>query len=246
MKTLAPWSSLRRSWIHIQLPGFRSGPAYQTYESSPFDELPPIPIQLDEDCNWLMKYGTVRAEAGLHRYERNLHPEDVVPLAQQANLPLPASFIRFMTSAELQSRLRSCTDCYLDPGERIVETTGALSGRLIHFLSDFQYCAHWYLHLLPDGSHAVLTSQDPYCYLAETSEWIENPACRLERINLDGLDFAYCARSFSEFLYRFWIENEIWYALTEKSMPLSLQPLELEYVRHYSSDTRAQADSLGE
>jgi hypothetical protein len=46
---------------------------------------------------------------------------------------------------------------------------------------------------------------------------MENPACRLERIDLNGLEFAYCAPSFSEFLYRFWIENEIWHALQHES-----------------------------
>ena len=59
-------------------------------------------------------------------------------LATQSNLALPHSFRRFMISQDLQSRVCSCTDCYLDPGQRIVETTGSLQGHLIHFLSDSQ------------------------------------------------------------------------------------------------------------
>jgi len=45
-----------------------------------------------------------------------------------------------------------------------------------------------------------------------------------ERVDLSGLDFAYCAPSFSEFLYRFWIENEIWFALEDDA---SRRPLTL-------------------
>ena len=45
-----------------------------------------------------------------------------------------------------------------------------------------------------------------------------------EHVDLSGLDFAYCAPSFSEFLYRFWIENEIWFALEDDA---SRRPLTL-------------------
>src|SRR5258706_6874993 len=94
-----------------------------------------------------------------------------------------------MTHPELQSRVRSCTDCYLDPGERIVETIGSIPGHLIHFLSDSQSCAHWYLHILSSGESSVLESPDLYCYQIENSDWIENPSCRLERIDLNRFDF---------------------------------------------------------
>ena len=139
-----------------------------------------------------------------------------------------------MTHPELQSRVRSCTDCYLDPGERIVETIGSIPGHLLHFLSDSQSCSHWYLHILPEGASAVLASPNQYGLIVENSNWIGNPACRLDRIDVSGLEFAYSARSFSEFLYRFWIENEIWFALVDKRKPRSLNALELNYVEHYA------------
>lgn len=63
---------------------------------------------------------------------------------------------------------------------------------------------------------------------------MENPACRLERVNVAELEFAYCAPSFSDFLYRFWIENEIWYALEDQPRR-PLNALELEYVGHYKA-----------
>jgi len=75
-----------------------------------------------------------------------------------------------------------------------------------------------HLHVLLEGDSAVLESENLYCYRIENSQWIENPACRLEKFDLTTQDFAYCAPSFSEFLYRFWIENEIWFASYEKTL----------------------------
>lgn len=216
------------------MPGYRELPEHHTYESSPLADLPPVPIQLDEDCEWLRSYGRVHAQGGLDQYERDIQPSLVEQLAQRAQVELPKSFRLFMTDPDLQSRVRSCADCYLDPGERIVETIGAIPGQLIHFLSDSQSCAHWYLHILRSGDVAVLESSDLYGLEIENSDWIENPSCRLERIDIQGLAFVYSAPTFPEFLYRFWIENEIWFALTRKGRG-SLTDLGREYVRHYAS-----------
>ena len=230
----SPWSALPHRWIHIQLPGYRQLPEHNTYESSQLADLPLIPIGLDDDCKWLRTHGWVHAQGGLNHYERDIQPSFVEELALRAHIQLPKSFRRFMTHPESQSRVRSCTDCYLDPGERIVETIGSIPGHLVHFLSDSQSCSHWYLHILPGGDCAVLVSPDLYGLKVENSDWIENPSCHLERIDLSGLEFAYCASSFSEFLYRFWIENEIWIVLTDQRKPRSLTTLELDYLRHYA------------
>lgn len=228
-------SVLPQRWVHIPLPGYRQLPEYHTYESSRLEDLPPIPIRLDDDCEWLRRYAQVHAHGGLNEYERDLQPSFVNELARRAQITLPRSFRLFMTDPDLQSRVRSCTDCYLDPGERIVETIGAIAGNLIHFLSDSQSIAHWYLHIPRGGDVAVLESSDLYGLKIENSDWIENPSCRLERVDIRELAFVYCAPTFQEFLYRFWIENEIWYALRVKGSSSHLSELGLDYVRHYAS-----------
>jgi|SRR5580700_2667123 hypothetical protein len=154
----------------------------------------------------------------------------------RAHIQLPKSFRRFMTHPELQSRVRSCTDCYLDPGERVVETIGSIPGHLVHFLSDSSHGRIGICHILPRGGSAVLVLPDLYVFKVVNSDSIENPSCHLERIDLSGLEFAYCASSFSDFLYRFWIENEIRFVLTDKSKPRSFTTLELEYVEHYAAN----------
>lgn len=232
--------------MHIELPGYREMETYSTYLGFPWEDLPPIPIELDDDFVWLLNDGVLYRDVSIRSHDRAyppLSPDAVIDFARKLNIILPPSFRRFMTSSQIQSRLRSCTDCYLDPGERIVETVGAIPGYLIHFLSDSQSCVHWYLHVLRDSASAVLESPDLYCYSIENSHWQENPACRLEEIDLTGLDFAYCATSFSEFIYRFWIENEIWYALEVDECRRPLSDLESNYVSHYArSNTLREGD----
>jgi hypothetical protein len=228
------WSGLPQTWIHLPLPGIRESPVRSTYETFPGSELPDIPIELDDHCDWLLKYGAPHQKYGLDHHEYFLKPARFLELAKESNLQLPDSFVRFITSDELQKRVRSATGCYLDPGERVVKTVGDLPGHLIHFLSDSQSCVHWYLHVASDGAAAVLWSPDLYCYRIDDPDLLDNPSCGLDEIELQGPDFSFCAKSFPEFLYRFWIENEIWFALVPKENHRPLTELERNYVEHYT------------
>lgn len=134
------WASLPHRWLHIALPKYREHAAPATYSTFSFEDLPPIPIELDDECDWLLKHGTP-FDHSLQKYGRGLKPATVCDLAASTNVTLPPAFERFMTSPALQQRVRSCTDCYLDPGERIVKTIQTIPGSLVHFLSDSQSCA---------------------------------------------------------------------------------------------------------
>ena len=222
------WSNLPHIWTSIGLPGLAKKSTYQGY---PLHVMPSIYIELDDDLSWLTRYSEVYADQGLHQLEGWVPPPaSVLQIAEAKKVKLPAAFSRFVTSSDLQSRVRSCTACYLDPGQRAVETTGSLSGHLIHFLSDSQSCAHWYIHVLQTGESAVLQSEDLYCYEIENSDWIENPACRMDRINIEELNFHFCSPSFSEFLFRFWIENEIWFSVSWDKTKSALKEIERQYL----------------
>jgi hypothetical protein len=222
------WAALPHVWMSIGLPGFKANSTYQGYA---LEKMPRIPIELDDNLVWLGTHGTPRPGQGLDRLESHpLPPTAALDLAALAGLTLPTAFSRFMASADLQSRVQSCTDCYLDPGQRVVETIGSVPGSLLHFLSDSQCCSHWYLHVLPNGHSAILESVDLYGYSVENSDWMENPACRLEQIDLAEVDIHFCAPSFSDFLFRFWIENEIWYALHVDERQRPLNALEIAYL----------------
>ena len=86
-------------------------------------------------------------------------------------------------------------------------------------LSSFQ----WYIYLNKDGRHCIVASQR---YFGEV--WT-GPLPR-------GTWF--CSASFEEFVYRIWIECEIWYASSHERRPLS--PVEEAYVMHYRQIGLAQ------
>lgn len=111
--------------------------------------------------------------------------------------------------------MRSNTDRYLDisPGLSLVEKTG---GHLARFLSDSQGCLFWYVYLPPDGEdHAVVSSPDFYgARFEEEGYYGGRWSSGIPERELENLSFA--AGSFEEFMCRFWIENEIWFAGFEK------------------------------
>jgi len=229
------WTNLPNIWTSIGLPGLTREATYQRY---PLHAMPELSIELDDDFSWLTRYSEVYADQGLYQLEEWVpSPDSVLQIAEAKRVKLPVAFSLFMSSSDLQSRVRSCTACYLDPGQRAVETTEPLSGHLIHFLSDSQSCAHWYLHVLQTGESAVLQSEDLYCYTIENSEWIENPACRMDRINIEGLNFHFCSPSFSEFLFRFWIENEIWFSVSRDKTKSALKEIERQYLEGIRKET---------
>jgi hypothetical protein len=135
--------------------------------------------------------------------------------------------------------------CYLDLGDFRAPTT-ADGGYLIHLLSDQQWCRHWLLHLDSAGNEAVATSTQPIGFDLP-DDWPPLP----QPVPTDGstVNLEVCVDSFAEFLYRFWIENEIWYALhegrasTQEAASYAAQPPLLADRRH-SSDaaTGRQAD----
>ncbi|MHB1593915.1 MAG: hypothetical protein ACYCO9_07455 [Streptosporangiaceae bacterium] len=126
-----------------------------------------------------------------------------------ADAVVPASLRQLAARPGVQRRIRSATACYLDLGDFAVPVSGG--GTLIHVLSDQQWCRHW-LAYTGGGGEAVLTTPDSIGFdLAD--DWPAPPPV----IHLDdpaaGLEV--CAWSFAEFLYRLWVENEIFFALPD-------------------------------
>ena len=103
----------------------------------------------------------------------------------------------------------------------------APEGLLIHFLSDQQWVLHWLLYVGDDGTEAVIATGMPYGFDGEAPSTLggrPDPAEELVTI--------VCAETFNEFLYRFWIENEIWFALRDGE-PLTAE--QRRYAEHYRS-----------
>ncbi|MGI0490179.1 hypothetical protein ACN4EG_00090 [Alkalinema pantanalense CENA528] len=135
--------------------------------------------------------------------------------ASELGLRLPPAWVQFLKSAELFCRIRSVTCCYFELGESFipfpVEQTGE-NGYLMLFLSDSQSCVLWYLYINPVGEHCVISSNRRlYPGIFEDQQTEKEELGDNWDEDLDAIHLHFCASSFEEFIYRFWIENEIWF-----------------------------------
>ena len=224
---------LPRGWPSIGLRGYRDHPEnYATYSVFEYDRLPPIQRRLDDGLSWLVAEPAVEESlAGGHMYAgdpvRLATGPELDALTSAIDVALPAAFDTFVRTTEPRARVRSSTACYLDLGDFPVAVSGG--GWLIHFLSDQQWVRHWLLYVDGDGTEAVVSTSAPYGFALgdEAADFELTASDRFE----PGADEALlCADSFSEFVYRFWIENEIWFALNERR---GLTPEQERYVGHY-------------
>jgi hypothetical protein len=97
-------------------------------------------------------------------------------------------------------------------------------GRLVHFLSSSQWILHWLLFTGDSGEQAVVTTRYPECFDLTPDD--------IEAYAGTRKGYQICADTFLEFVWRFWIENETWFALSVDKQPLT--PAQDEYVRHYA------------
>jgi hypothetical protein len=178
---------------------------YGRYDSA---LLPALPFPLTGDFEWLRNAEVRSSNIGDERLRENI--EALFELQQACTtlgISLPPTFIHFFETPALQSRIRSNTDCFLDLSASVTPSPVG-TGHMIRFLSDSQGCVFWYLYTSEDGlGHAVVSSAD--FYGPESERWSDEEP--------DPAQIVFAAESFEEFICRFWLENEIWFAEYEKS-----------------------------
>ena len=115
-------------------------------------------------------------------------------------LVLPPAYVRFLSDPGLQRVVPSCTSCAWEIPAAPVPSRFEAGAFTIRVLRDQQDALFWYLHLGAGGAAVLVspidfadpdTTTDP-----ATATWI-------------------CAPHFEHFVYRFWIENELWETLQE-------------------------------
>lgn len=200
---------LPRAWWFPSISGYRPR-SEGTYSRSALDEQPRVVA--DEMLAWLEhQVEKSRWAIGDDGHQaRALTPDNLSTIA--GDLPLPRSLQLFARRPDLQRRIRSATACYLDLGDFRAPTT--IDGSyLIHILSDQQWGRHWLLYLDEHGREAVVTTVEPIGFDLP-DDWPPPPPVAV----IDGTtDLEVGAHSFAEFLYRFWIENELWFAVNSGS-----------------------------
>lgn len=221
----------KAGWWSVDLGKYRD--CDSTYCFFAYDTLPPLDMNLfGDEFQWLEDLDETLSQ----KMELYQPPEDeqaerlrtldrLVEASEKMGLTLPVAFLKFMGSLRLQHQIPSCTACYFDLSEKIVKSPFGDDACIIRFLNDQQDVLMWYLYVKPDGEHGVIVSPAPYDEMDFAGD-----------VPLDHLkaDTQFCGTTFESFLYRFWIENRLWFALNEDERELT--PAEQTYLSHFASD----------
>lgn len=216
-------------WIAFGIPDLR--PIRNTYEPIDYNSLPRI-SPIDPLLAWLTPlHPEIDEEMEIHRPNEEdrksymANRERIMLEARALNLALPDTFVQLTGSFELQDRIPSCTACYFDLPEKVIESPFRAGDRIIRFLNDRQVCVCWYLYLPSDESPFVISSSgdgdEPFL---DTIDYEKRP----DSADIAKNYSAFVAKSFDEFIYRFWLENCICFHL---DLELPLTPCQLEYAR---------------
>jgi hypothetical protein len=140
-----------------------------------------------------------------------------------SGLTLPMDFITFQTRSELHLALDevSVTGCWSDVSGPLASPVEP-GAYLVRFLRDQQDCVLWYLYLRPSGETFVVNSYYLAYYLDyrdEDGEDWQAPDSDFFAGDLSDEIF-WCAPTFEQFAYRFWVENRLWQALHEDNQIL--------------------------
>lgn len=219
----------KSGWMMFGIPGLR--PSSHTYEQTDYNSLPQLP-QITPHLAWLTAlHPKIDKEMCVYRTDEEFRKtylenrERIISEARVLNLALPDAFVRLTGSFKLQDRIPSCTACYFDLPKKVIESPFRAGDHIVRFLNDQQVCGCWYLYLPVDESPFVISSSgdgdEPFLDTIDFKK-------RSDSIDIAKKYSALAAKSFDEFIYRFWIENCIWFHL---DMGLPLTPCQLEYVR---------------
>ncbi|WP_333776168.1 hypothetical protein [Streptomyces sp. IBSBF 3136] len=216
------------AWCATDLGEYRH--CRHTYEYYAYESLPPLDsTELTGTFQWLGGTGEPVPE---HVTALNCLAENLAA----KGLMLPRDFVTFQADSKLQYSLDevSVTCCWTDISEPLPSPVepGAF---LVRFLRDQQDCVIWYLYLRPSGEAFVVHSYLDYEYEARRDE--EETETNLDDPEEQRAAILWCAPSFEEFAYRFWIENRLWHALNGSDLS-GLEPQVRDYLRHYA-DGRA-------
>lgn len=219
------------AWWSFDLGKYR--PCDGTYCFYPYESIPPIRA-LDGALDWLGPLDPqTDQQMEIHRNAAETRGKvaEIEAEATRMGLRLPEAFVRLMGSAELQDRIPSCTACTFGLGARIVPCIGAAPGQayLIRFLNDQQDVLIWYLYLTPQGQERVLVT--PYEFGEDAGD--DPNALPGDTRTAVIANTVVCAPSFEAFVYRWWLENAIWFKLNEAGGADKLTDEERRYLAHY-------------
>lgn len=215
-----------RYWISFGLPDVRD--IGSTYGGSDYALLPPLP-DVPGDLSWLGELPQELADAGMRDGNDFLTSEALsqraTELQKETPPNVPTSLWTLLKQPDLQARIPSCTACYFDLPKAWTKSPFREGDVMLRFMNDQQCCYCWYLYVAPDEAPFVLASSGAGDEVfLEAVDFIRHPD-----LLADAWERTYfVSPSFDSFIYRFWIENLIWFKMIES---IALSPNELQYVR---------------
>jgi hypothetical protein len=207
--------------VTIQVPGTMPEIAFATYVRYSADELPPMPVDVASFA-WLKDAARHPKDDLASAFEdarRDISTKGLADLLGGL-ATLPDDFEHFLDGDGLRDRLRSATACYFDLGDAVVPVDG---GRLLHLISDSQWVFHWLLYLGDDGSSAVVGTGFPAGFELDSDE--------VAFLQEQDLGYFQVADSFAEFIWRWWMDNEIFFRVSVDKAGVSAE--ERAYVGQY-------------
>lgn len=207
--TQAPFPA---AWWGTKLPGVRPAEStYGRYECSPI--VIPAGVAFDGSFGWL-RAEPARSDNIIEKKWNELSKSfaRLERFCGEPTIALPESFRTFFRGDDIASRVRSCTACFLDLAEDAINSPKG-SGRLVRFLSDQQGCVLWYLYLDRE--------RDDHCVVA-SPDYFGSDAEALDMQPSDPESIVFSAESFETFVFRFWTENEFWFATSHGDQPSPL------------------------
>lgn len=206
------------------------GPAREaggTYECFQYHDQPPLPVEtLDGTFAWL------RESEPQSSYSQGPLWKAFCAEKRKQGYFVPSDFELFLSDKNLPARIKSCTDNYFErPPDPTADHSAPSAewedGLLVTFYADSQYCVLWGI-LLPHepGRYAPILAGPPDALFP--GNWRD-----LEQGELyDPGKPVLAASQFEQFTFRWWIENEIWYATLSDESRRPLTPMEQAYIDH--------------
>ena len=134
-----------------------------------------------------------------------------------------------MSRPKLYENIPSCTACEWDLGEEPIPNPLEKGAFTIRFLRDQQDVFLWYLYLSPGSAGEVICSRIPF----DDAEVRADPD--VDKRVVKG-NSARVSPDFESFVYRYWIENELW-NLVQQPAP-TLTPAQQGYLAHYEKASK--------
>lgn len=218
-------SPFQTAWMSFDLGEVR--PCEGTYCFYGYESLPPIP---DENTfagkfEWLKLEPSIIASIHAQTADDTLSARltNVKAEAERLGIVLPQGFELFMSNPQMRNSIPSCTACYFDLSENFIPAPIEEGGYFLRFMNDQQDVLLWYLYFAPSGEHCILVSN---IYFDDIEYLNSLPAEAIK--NSSG----YCAPTFETFLYRIWLENTIWFSLSDTTQ---LGDAQQKYLAHYQN-----------